>query len=98
MRTSLASAALSQRWVREGAIDIIIAGVYKRTTAKYGPRGERYVHMEAGHAAQNICLQAAALSLGLVTVDAFDGAEVRSVLGMSRDETPLYVIPVGRKR
>jgi SagB-type dehydrogenase family enzyme len=97
VRAGLAAAAWGQACVREGAIDIVIAAVYERTTRKYGPRGETYVHIEVGHAAQNICLQATALGLGLVTVGAFNDAGVRIIVGMSQDEIPLYVIPVGRK-
>jgi SagB-type dehydrogenase family enzyme len=96
VRRSLAAASLGQSSVSDGAIDIVIAAVYERTKIKYGSRGERYVHIEVGHAAQNICLQATALGLGLVTVGAFDDAGVARVIGMSQDESPLYVMPVGR--
>jgi SagB-type dehydrogenase family enzyme len=96
VRTGLAAASLGQGSVADGAIDIVIAAVYERTEIKYGSRGERYVHIEVGHAAQNICLEATALGLGLVTVGAFEDAEVAKVIGMSQDESPLYVIPVGR--
>ncbi len=61
VRGQLAAAALGQNWVREGSISIIIAAVYERTTGKYGDRCVRYLDMEAGHAAQTICLQATAL-------------------------------------
>ena len=97
VRDELCSAALGQAWIKEGAIDIVIAAVYERTTRKYGDRGVRYVHMEAGHAAQNIYLQAAALDLGMVTVGAFHDDRVKEITGMLEDEIPLYVIPVGRK-
>ena len=97
VRGELAKAALGQSWVKEGAIDIVIAAVYERTTKKYGDRGVRYIHMEAGHAAQNIYLQAVALDLGMVTIGAFYDDRVKDILGMPRNETPLYVIPVGRK-
>jgi SagB-type dehydrogenase family enzyme len=97
VRVELAEAALGQTWVKNSAIDIVISAVYERTTTKYGDRGVRYVHMEAGHAAQNICLQATALGLGVVTVGAFDDDQVKDVVGMLQDEFPLYVIPVGRK-
>ncbi len=73
-----------------------IAAVYQRTTKKYGRRGIRYVHMEAGHAAQNLCLQAVALGLGGVTVGAFDDQQVKEILGLPSDHHPLYLIPVGR--
>jgi len=97
VREGLAKAAWGQSWVEEVAIDIVIAAVYERTTKKYGSRGERYVHMEAGHAAQSIYLQAAALDLGVVTVGAFHDGWVRNILDMPENEVPLYVIPVGRK-
>ncbi|MEM3957269.1 MAG: SagB/ThcOx family dehydrogenase [Thermoproteota archaeon] len=96
-RVSLAEAALGQAWVRNAAIDIVIASVYERTTRKYGERGIRYVHLEAGHAAQNICLQAVALNLGVVTVGAFYDDQVKTVLSLPGGEQPLYIIPVGRK-
>jgi len=97
VREELAKAGLGQTWIKEGAIDIVITAVYERTTKKYGDRGVRYVHMEAGHAAQNIYLQATALDLGMVTVGAFSDNQVREILGIPDNEVPLYVIPVGRK-
>ena len=97
VRETLAEAALSQSWIKEAAIDIVIAAVYKRTTEKYGDRGIRYVHIEVGHVAQNICLQAVARDLGLTPVGAFDDKRVKEIIGMSEDEAPLYIIPVGRK-
>lgn len=95
-RADLAAAALSQSSVRDGAIDIIFTAIYERTTRKYGERGIRYVHMEAGHAAQNVCLQAVALNLGTVTVGAFDDDRVREILKLPPQEQPLYILPVGR--
>jgi len=98
VRQELARAALGQPWVKEAAINIVIAAVYERTTRKYGDRGIRYVHMEAGHAAQNIYLQATTHDLGVVTVGAFNDEQVKEILGMPANEVPLYVIPVGRKK
>lgn len=98
VRARLADACLSQAWVEQAAADVIIAAVYERTTARYGERGVRYVHLEVGHAAQNLCLQATALGLGAVTVGAFDDAGVRTVIGLPEEETPLYVVPIGRRK
>jgi nitroreductase len=52
--------------------------------------------MEAGHVAQNILLQATALGLGAVPVGAFQEQQVAKVLKLPRDQTVLYLIPVGR--
>jgi SagB-type dehydrogenase family enzyme len=97
LRKALAEAALSQEWVREAAVVFVFTGVYERTTGRYGERGIRYVHIELGHAAENLCLQATALGLGPVTVGAFDDGQVGKVLHLPEDETPLYVVPVGRR-
>ncbi|UCG83976.1 MAG: SagB/ThcOx family dehydrogenase [Dehalococcoidia bacterium] len=97
VRGELAQAALMQTFIQEAAVDIVISAVYERTTRKYGDRGVRYVHMEAGHAGQNVYLQAAALDLGTVTVGAFDDEWVKEIIGMADDEAPLYIIPVGKK-
>lgn len=98
VRSELAGAALEQTCVREAAINIVIAAVYERTTVKYGDRGVRYVYIEAGHSAQNICLQATALELGVVTVGAFYDDKVKTALDMPDNEEPLYIISVGRSR
>jgi len=75
---------------------IVLSAVPERTTARYGERGMQYVFMEAGHAAQNVCLQAVALDLGTVTIGAFDEDEVRTILNLPEHEIPLYLLPVGR--
>ena len=52
--------------------------------------------MEAGHAAQNVCLQAIALGLGTVVIGAFRDNEVKLIANLSADEDPTYFVPVGR--
>jgi Nitroreductase family len=74
---------------------VVIAAVFRRTSVKYGERGERYVHIEAGHAAENACLQAVAVGLGTTIVGAFSDAEVKRLPGLSEEE-PLLLIPVGK--
>lgn len=96
LRARLHAAALAQRAVREAAVVLVIASVTERTARRYGNRAERYVAMEAGHAAQNIYLLATALGLGTVAIGAFDDAEVSTVLKLDVNESPLYLMPVGR--
>jgi len=97
-RAKLAAAALEQEWLADAPVTIAIAAVYERTARKYRQRAERYVHMEAGHAAQNVHLQAVALGLGTVVVGAFDDAEVKRVLAIANNEHPVCLMPVGKPR
>jgi len=97
VRSALYEAALRQDAVLNAPAVIVIAAVYARTAQKYGEeRSPRYVHLEAGHAAQNVLLQAVALNLGAVPVGAFLDDNVKQVLELPSNQEPLYLIPVGR--
>lgn len=95
-RADLATAALGQDWIADAPALLVLAAVYRRTAGKYGARAERYAHIEVGHAAQNVYLQALALGLGTTEVGAFDDRAVKSVLGLAADQAPLAIMPVGR--
>ncbi|MBN1268334.1 MAG: SagB/ThcOx family dehydrogenase [Kiritimatiellae bacterium] len=95
-RERVADAALHQTFVGEAAAIVALSADFDRTTRRYGGRGRMYVHMEAGHAAQNVYLEATALGLGTCAVGAFDDRKLRDALGLSRNEDPLYLLPVGR--
>jgi len=99
VRSALQVAALRQDPVLKAPAVIVITAVYARTAQKYGEeRSPRYVHLEAGHAAQNVLLQAAALNLGAVPIGAFEDNRVKQVLALPSDQQPLYLIPVGHPR
>jgi SagB-type dehydrogenase family enzyme len=97
-RAAVARAAHGQDWVAEAPAILVLAAVYERTAHKYGERAARYVHMEAGHAAQNVYLQAAALGLGTTIVGAFRDEELSSTLGLPVHTKPLALLPVGKSR
>ncbi|MFB3883357.1 MAG: SagB/ThcOx family dehydrogenase [Armatimonadota bacterium] len=97
-RKALSAAAHGQQFIADAAISVIFAAVYGRTTARYGERGIRYVHMDIGHAAENVHLQAEALGLGSCPVGAFDDAAVEKVLGLPEDQRVLYIVPVGARQ
>lgn len=98
VRVSLSRAALGQDCIASAPAVFVIAGVFERVTSKYGKRGEGYVMIEVGHAAQNLLLQAVALKLASVPVGAYYDDEVHRVMRLERDEKPLYILPVGEKR
>lgn len=95
VREKLSKAALSQPMIRDALVSFVISAVYARLTGKYGNRGFRYAHMEAGHAAQNICLLGVELGIGTCTVGAFEDEEVKKVLKLPANEEPLYILPLG---
>lgn len=97
-RKKLAHAALGQECIRDGAASIIISGVYERTAKKYGERAVQYVHIEVGGVAENIYLQAEALNVGTVFVGAFRDEILKDLMKMTERETPLGIMPLGRKR
>ncbi|MCW8445425.1 SagB/ThcOx family dehydrogenase [Fluoribacter gormanii] len=92
----LTRAALGQSTVNSGAANIVITAVFSRTIKKYGKLGNRFVFMEAGHAAQNIYLQTVSLNLATVSIGGFDDVQVKQALGITNEE-PLYILPIGKK-
>jgi SagB-type dehydrogenase family enzyme len=97
-RSALTRAALRQDWMKAAPATLVLAAVYPRTTEKYGDRGRKYVHMDVGHAAQNVYLQAVALDLGTTFVGAFHDNQIKQVLELPAAEHPLGLMPVGHPR
>lgn len=97
VRIDLQAACLSQKFAGEAPISIVWSAVYERCTEKYGDRGrDRYVCMDLGHSAQNVYLQCGSLGLGTCAIGAFTDDSLKKLIGMSGEEVPLYVMPVGR--
>lgn len=96
LRQSLSDAALSQHMIKNAPASFIISADYERTSRRYGERATRYVHMEVGHAGQNLNLQAISLGYGAVMVGAFQDEDVKKILDLPENEEPLYIIPVGK--
>lgn len=97
-RGTLQDAAFGQTAIGNAPVVMVMSGVTQRTARRYGPRAERYVHMEAGHAAQNVYLQGVALDIGGVVIGAFRDDRVSAALRLDRSEEPLYLMPLGRPR
>lgn len=95
LRKKLAEAALGQMWIARAPVIIVITAEYERTTGKYGKRGIRYVHMEVGHAGQNIFLQSESLNFGAGIVGAFADDRVKDILNLPDEYVPLLIMPVG---
>jgi len=94
----LSKCGYSQRFFAKSPLTLIIAADYERTTWKYDDRGIRYVDMEAGHAAQNVYLQAAGLGLAVGAAGAFQDAKVSALIPLPPNEKPLYILSIGHPR
>ncbi|MBM4429456.1 MAG: SagB/ThcOx family dehydrogenase, partial [Chloroflexi bacterium] len=95
IRQALWMAGLQQGSLRQAPVIFVITAILERTAGRYGARAQRYVQLEAGHAAQNLLLQAVALDLGAVVIGAFADEQVSAALHLQENEAPLYLIPTG---
>jgi SagB-type dehydrogenase family enzyme len=92
---AVTQAALDQPVVADAPTTLAITADYTRTTSQYPEHGIRYVHMEAGHAAENVQLVGTARRLHTCPVGAFDDVSLASALGLPDELDPLYLLPVG---
>lgn len=95
IRPDLEKAAFDQGPVATAPDVMVVAAAPDRTSAKYGARADTYVDLEAGHAAQNVLLEATALGLAAVPIGGLDPARTAAVLALPPDQTVIYLIPVG---
>ncbi|HEY0195012.1 MAG TPA: SagB/ThcOx family dehydrogenase [Kofleriaceae bacterium] len=74
----------------------VIAGDGARVAAKYGPRGLRFLLLEAGHLMQNLCLVAADLGLSAVPLGGFFERALATALQLPPADEVLYAAVCGR--
>ncbi|MDD5420020.1 MAG: SagB/ThcOx family dehydrogenase, partial [Methanomicrobiaceae archaeon] len=93
------AACLNQLFVKRSAVTFLWTAVAGRMTWRYGSRGYRYLHLDAGHVCQNLCLAAEAVDCGACPVGAFDDDAVNAVLGIDGTEQfVIYIAALGKKR
>ena len=77
---------------------VVMTAISARSTTKYGERGYRLALIEAGHAAQNICLNAEALNLGAVAWAGFYDDDLEKLLHIDGvNESVVHAVIVGHK-
>lgn len=84
--------AAAQPAIKSAPALLIIAGAQERSTAN-----PSWIYLEAGHAAENVYLEAAALKLGTVSIAGFKPEDVKRALILPEKEQPIYIMPFGRK-
>ena len=89
----------AQQAVNQAPTVLVIAGEYERAAAKYGAeKGPRVTNLEAGHTAQNVLLQAAALGLGAVPTAGIEPKDVQKAASLPPQYSVIYLIPVGHPK
>jgi len=90
---------LDQRFILSSAATFIWAAVTYRMMWRYGERGYRYMHLDAGHVCQNLYLSAEPIGCGVCAIAAFDDDVLNQALGLDGvDQFAVYVGVVGKKR
>jgi SagB-type dehydrogenase family enzyme len=97
LRNNLSQVANRQPWVKQAPVNIVITGNYQKMINKYKDQqlSTRFVDMEAGHAGENLYLQANARGLATVSLGSFDENQMIKLLHLPNNEKPLYIFPVG---
>ncbi len=87
---------MHQSFLEPASALCFLTAILPRTLRKYGARGYRYILMEAGHVAQNMCLRATELGLATLCVGGFTDHRVNRRLQLvGRSEVALYGVAVG---
>jgi SagB-type dehydrogenase family enzyme len=93
-----ADACLGQTQVNRSAVTFFWTAVPYRMTWRYGDRGYRYLHLDAGHVCQNLYLAAEAIGAGVCAIAAFEDEALNSLLGLDGTERfAIYLATVGKK-
>ena len=92
----IAGFLLAQPFLENANFIFFISAVFGRTQKKYGPRGYRYVLLEAGHVAQTLCLLATERQLGSLCVGGFIDTGINRFVGVDGvREAVVYGVGVG---
>ena len=98
MAEQVTAACLQQKFVRESAVTFIWTAAPYRMNWRYGERGYRYLHLDAGHVCQNLYLAAESLGAGVCAIAAFHDETLNAVLGVDGEaEFAIYAATVGMK-
>ena len=67
-------------------------------TWRYGTRGYRYLHLDAGHVCQNLYLAAGSIQCGVCAIAAYEDEDVNRFLGIDGvEQFAIYLASLGKK-
>jgi SagB-type dehydrogenase family enzyme len=93
----IANATLQPELIQTSAATFIWTAVAARMTWRYGDRGYRYIHLDAGHVGQNLYLGVLAVNCKVCTSAAFNDDDLNRALKLDGVEHfAVYSGSVGR--
>ncbi len=95
VRPGLAAATANPEAAVSAGCDIILTSSLRNIGVRATSKARQLILLQAGHAAQNIQLQAVSLGLSSVAIGDFDGGNLKRVCTLPRNVEPLYIVAVG---
>jgi SagB-type dehydrogenase family enzyme len=93
------SACVQQEFCRTADVVFVKTVRWTELFLPDGDRGYRYANLRAGVVGEGLYVQGAALGLGVCGVGAFGDSDVAALLGIdAREEAPLYITAVGKRK
>jgi SagB-type dehydrogenase family enzyme len=91
-------ACKGQKAILNSALTFLWVATVERMTWRYGERGYRYLHLDAGHVCQNLYLSAQVIGCGSCAIAAFDDEALNQVIGVDGEEQfVIYLGTVGKR-
>jgi SagB-type dehydrogenase family enzyme len=95
----ITAACFDQQFILRCGVVFLWTAIPYRMTWRYGERGYRDLHLDAGHVCQNLYLAAEAVGCGVCAIAAFDDDAMNGILGINgTDQFLIYLATVGKKR
>lgn len=95
IKRELVVAAHNQNFIASAPVIIVSVANIRRSSKRYGSRGELFAIQDATVSVMNIMLAATSIGLGTCWIGAFDEDMVRDTLNIPMSERPVAMIPIG---
>ena len=93
----ITKACLGQTMVQTSAVTFIWVAVSERMKWRYGERGYRYLHLDAGHVCQNLYLIAEGINCGVCAIAAYQDDELNRILNLDGEQQfVIYLATLGK--
>lgn len=98
LSSKVTAACFDQQFITRCGVVFLWTAVPYRMTWRYGERGYRDLHLDAGHVCQNLYLAAEAVGCGVCAIAAFEDDTMDHLLGIDgKNQFLIYLATVGKK-